>query len=99
MSQKETKDFYEYLTKVGKDGYTAYEKDLSEDREAIIKMAFVAFKKFNVNNLKTNVRTDVVKDVKKALSRFSASNDGLQSRTGLPAKSNKSNYKDFDLGL
>lgn len=99
VNQKDMKDFYNFLTKPDKDGYTAYEKALREDKEAVIKMAFIAYKKFDVNNLKTNVKSDVVKDVKKSLSRFSASNNDLHSRTGIPQKSKTIDYKAFDTGL
>ncbi len=99
VTQKDMKDFYSFLTQADKDGMTPYEKTLAQDKEAVIKMAYIAYKKFDVNNLKSNVKSDVVKDVKKALSRFSATNNDLQSRTGLPAKSNRPDYKDFETGL
>jgi hypothetical protein len=99
VSQKEAKEFFEFLTKPEKDGTTAYEKTLSQDKEAAFKMAFLAYKKFDVNNLKSAVKSDVVKDLKKSLSKFTSSATELQSRTGLPTqKPNNVDYKAFDIG-
>ena len=76
-----------------------YNKILMKDKEAVIKMAYLAYKGFDVKNLKTSVKSDVVKDLKQALSKYSSSTSGLNSRTGLPTKSNKPDYSDFDLGF
>lgn len=98
ISKDVAKDFFKFLTAVEKDGTTKYQKVVAADEEAAIKMAFIAYNNFDVNKLKTSVKSDVVKDLKKALGKFSSSN-GIQSRTAVPQKSTNIDYKEFDLGI
>lgn len=98
VTEKETRSFADFMLKKGKDGMTGYEKVI-QDKDAAINMAYFAFKGFDLSSLKANVKSEVVKDLKKSLSKFSSSTAGLQSKTGLPAKSNKIDYNDFNLNL
>lgn len=99
VTKKEMQEFFDYLAIPDDSGKSKYAKALESDPEAVIKMAYVAFKNFDVNNLKTNVKSDVTRDIKKALSRYTSTQAGLHSRAALTPKSGKSSYKDFDLGL
>lgn len=99
VTQKEMNDFYTFLAVPEKDGKTKYQKVTTENEDAAIITAFLAFKGFDFSNMKANVRSDVVKDLKKSLSQFSSSNTGLTSKTSISPSSNKTDYSKFDLNL
>lgn len=99
VSQKEMESFYTFLAVPEKDGKTKYQKVTTENEEAAIITAYLAYKNFDFSNMKASVRTDVVKDLKKSLSQFSSSNTGLTSKTSIPATSNKADYNAFNLNL
>lgn len=99
VTQREMQDFFTFLAVPEKDGKTKYQKVTMANQEAAIISAYIAYKGFDVTNLNKNVRSDVVKDLKRSLSKYSSSNTGLNSKTSIPVSSNKTDYSQFDIKL
>lgn len=60
--------FQDYLTKADpKSGMTQYQKEIAEDKEAGLKMAYIQFLKYNLDSIKKDVKSTVSKDLKSAL--------------------------------
>jgi hypothetical protein len=87
--------FFEYLSKRDKEGKTQYQRDLETDKEASIKMAYIQYKKFNLESIKKSVKTEISKDVKKTISKFSDSNGKSKSSNETIENANK--YTSFKL--
>jgi hypothetical protein len=93
--EKDKSAFFDYLTKPDKNGVTQYQKELSEDKAASIKMAYIQFKKFNTASLKNAVESDVVKKVKNSLNKFNSANKSGKSNE--VREQSASNFSDFKL--
>lgn len=87
--------FFDYLSKRDKEGKTQYQRDLETDKEAAIKMAYIQYKKFNLESIKKSVKTDVSKEVKKTISKFSDANSKSKSSNETIENANK--YTNFKL--
>ena len=95
--KKDKTDFFSYLHDVGRDNLTQYQRDLKVDKEASIKMAYMLFKKFDVEPVKKGAKNEVISEVKKNLSRFSA---GTGKRGVVQSKeaAKSGDFTDFSLG-
>lgn len=93
--EKDKDNFFRYLTERDKEGRTQYEKELAQDKEAAIKMAYIQYKKFNTESIKKTVKSEVTKDIKKTLNKFTDSN--AKSKTADTKSENANKYTGFKL--
>lgn len=91
--------FYKYITERGKDGLTQYERELRENQEDALTMAYLKFMKFDANKAAASAKTEVIKDVKKKLSRFKNSNSSGRNTAHVREDGNSSNFDDFVIKL
>ena len=70
-TEKQKKEFTEYLFKVGKDGKTQAMRD-SEDDSKRLKLAWMQFLDVNAKTLETTARTKVANDIEKKHKRFTS---------------------------
>ena len=80
IAEKDKNTFFDYLNKKDREGLTAYQKDLMGDKAAAIKMAYIQFKKFNIEDVKKSVKTEVTKKVKESITKFNSSNKSGKSK-------------------
>ena len=80
IADKDKNTFFDYLNKKDRDGLTAYQKDLMGDKAAAIKMAYIQFKKFNIEDVKKSVKSEVTKKVKESITKFNSSNKSGKSK-------------------
>lgn len=100
LNDKQKEEFSKYLTVKDKQGLTQYQKDLQADKEIALKLAFASFSKFDFSKVKASAKSEVVKDVKKALSRFTDGNAQTQQRAKTieePKNQNKVDFKAFKI--
>jgi len=83
----------------GKDGHTQYERDLKTDKDASIKMAFLQFKKFNIEPVKKVVKTELVQKLRNNLSKHTDKSGKAPHRDVREGKTEKSNFEDFRLTI
>ncbi len=86
IPENKKQEFINHIMKRDKDGMTPYERRLKSDPLANIKAAYADFMNYEFADLKKSVKTEVVRDLKKSLSRYTDKN----------AKSSKSNTPDVD---
>ncbi|MDW8334053.1 MAG: hypothetical protein RMM53_07545, partial [Bacteroidia bacterium] len=73
VSEKDRKDFVEYLLKMDKEGKTAYERDLASNFSGAIKTAYMFFKKMYEKEPSKAVKSKVAKEIFDSLSNFDKS--------------------------
>jgi len=100
ISKDNKAKFFDYMFKVGKDGMTDMQRQTAQDKDRKLKMAYVSFLNFNLSDLKKDAKTAAVKDVKKALSRFTdTTSKAIQNGSaGDPEKEGKG-YTAFKLPI
>lgn len=99
IPKEDKKKFFEYLTKIGKEGVTNYQKDLQEDKKAGIKMAYMQYKGFKFDNIKQVAKTEATKELKKQLSRYTSSGGTNRSSMEQEKRSTKEEKDDFSAFL
>jgi hypothetical protein len=100
ISDNKKQEFLDYIMKRDKDGMTAYERKLRKDPLANIKAAYADFMNYEFADLKRSVKTEVVKDLKKNLSRFTDKNANSSKSTTPDLDTNdKTNFKAFKLPI
>lgn len=97
IDDKDRDAFFNYMAKPGKDGLTELQK-LYNDKEQSLKLAYAAFKNFKFENVVKKAKTEAVKDVKKAITRFTDTN-AKPKGSQYDVKTNKTNFKDFVLPI
>ena len=95
LNEKQKDEFTKYLTVKDRQGLTQYQKDLQADKEIALKLAFASFSKFDFSKVKATAKTEVVKDVKKALSRFTDANAQTQQKSKNTDDNKRQNKVDF----
>lgn len=101
VKDKERQEFFDYLTKQDiKTKKTKYQQELEEDENSALVMAWLKFKKFNIETANKTVETKLAKDLKKKLSNYTdAGAKGGGSKAGENTARNKTDYNDFVLPL
>lgn len=99
IADKDKAAFYDYMSKPGKDGLTALQK-LYMDKEASLRLAYAAFKDFKFENVVKKAKTETVKDVKKAITRFTDTNAKASKSSQYDIKTNnKPDFQNFVLPI
>lgn len=95
LNDKQKDEFTKYLTVKDKSGLTQYQKDLQADKEIALKLAFASFSKFDFSKVKAMAKSEVTKDVKKVLSRFTDANAQTQQKSKNIEENKATNKVDF----
>lgn len=89
--------FIKYLRERGKDGLTQHERKLKSDAQASMKMAYASFLDFNFDSLKNTAKTEAVKEVRKAISRFTDTTSKVANKAkNIEEKNNDKNKVSFE---
>lgn len=81
ISNSEKKEFEKYLLNKNKDGYTAYEKDISEDPiKTQLELAYLKFKKFDFSKVAKEAVTKETKRIKGIVKSKDPLNKGKSRR-------------------
>ncbi len=98
--------FIAHMTVRGKDGLTNYERNIKDQKKAL-KAAYTDFLGYDFSSIKRTTKTEVVKDVKKSLSRMTNTASTIASKSKQTDaekeenknKANKIDSKGFNLNL
>jgi hypothetical protein len=101
LTKKEKDDFYKFAYEVDREGKTGYQRIRENDKDLDLKLLWSAFKDSNSSGYKKRVKSELAKEVKKNLSRYTDKSSKKGSGTGrVQGKAKKSgdvDYNDFVL--
>ena len=92
VNKAERQKFYSYISQRGRDGLTQYQRDLNEDPESQIHLAYLKFKGVDKNKLEKDIKKEMAKSIERSLSKFSDSTKKGSSDRSSPTNNNNNPY-------
>ncbi len=90
------KEFADFLMLKDKDGLTGYQKKIANKEESL-KLALASFLNHNYDSIKKEVKTEVTKDLKKTISRFTDTAAKSKSAVEIETDTRKPDFSAFKL--